>query len=32
MLETTKKILGANFADRLKEVWELDEEGKLKLV
>ena len=32
MLKTTKKILGANFADRLKKVWELDEEGKLKLV
>ena len=32
MLETTKKILGADFADQLKEVWGLDEEGELKSV
>ena len=32
MLETTKKILGIEFADQLKEVWGLDEEGELKSI
>lgn len=32
MLETTRKILGDDFADQLKEVWGLDVEGELKSV
>ena len=32
MLETTKKIMGDDFADQLKEVWGLDVEGELKSV
>lgn len=32
MLETTKKILGNDFANELKEVWGLDVEGELKSV
>jgi hypothetical protein len=32
MLETTRKITGADFAGQLKEVWDLDEEGELRSV
>lgn len=32
MLESTKKILGNDFANELKEVWGLDVEGELKSV
>jgi hypothetical protein len=32
MLETTRKIMGADFASQLKEVWGLDEEGELRSV
>jgi len=32
MLETTRKIMGADFAGQPKEVWGLDEEGELRSV
>ena len=32
MLETTRKIMGGDFAGQLKEVWGLDEEGELQSV
>lgn len=32
MLETTRKIMGADFAGQLKEVWGLDEESELRSV
>jgi len=32
MLETTRKIMGTDFAGQLKEVWGLDEEGELRSV
>jgi hypothetical protein len=32
MLETTRKIMGGDFAGQLKEVWGLDEEGELRSV
>jgi hypothetical protein len=32
MLETTRKIFGAELADRLKGVWGVDEEGELRSV
>lgn len=32
MLETTKKIMGGDFASQLKEVWGIDAEGELRSV